>query len=109
MLSALTRAEGVSRFCETVFENRFGYASQLRRLGAQIRVTGRYARLAGGAALHGGELEAEDLRGAAALTIAAMTAEGRTLLHGVEHLRRGYSAFPEKLRALGARVEELEL
>ncbi len=108
MLAALLRADGVSRFCETVFENRFGYTAELKKLGAQITVTGRYASLAGGARLKGCALQAEDLRGAAALVIAAMMAEGESRLTGLSYLRRGYSDFTRQLCALGARLQQTD-
>ena len=103
-LAALCRAHGVSRFCETVFESRFGFASELEKLGARLQVRERYARLEGVPALHGASLCAQDLRGAAALLIAAVGAEGETKLSGLAHLARGYSDFPAKLRNLGANL-----
>ncbi len=105
LMAALLRADGVSRFCETVFEDRFRYTAELRKLGAKIEVIGRYARLTGGESLHGAELQACDLRAAAALVIGALMAEGESTLTGLEHLQRGYADFPGQLRALGANIK----
>lgn len=105
LMAALLRADGVSRFCETVFENRYSHVSQMQKLGAKLKSFGRYVRLYGGAPLHGAALQAEDLRAAAALVIAAMMAEGESTLHGLSHLQRGYVDFPGKLCALGAQIE----
>ena len=108
MMAALLRAQGVSRICETVFENRFRHVSELRRLGASITLTGRYARIEGGRPLRGCRMQAEDLRGAAALTIAALMAQGESELLGLEHLTRGYCNFAGKLQGLGASISEIE-
>jgi len=105
LMAALLRADGVSRFCETVFESRYSHVGQLQLLGADLACIGRYVRLRGGIPLHGAQLQAEDLRAAAALVIAAMTAEGESTLYGLHHLSRGYVNFPETLCALGAKIE----
>lgn len=105
MMAALLRAEGRTVFRETVFENRFLHVPQLQRLGARLYQQGDTVISEGGSRLRACNLSAHDLRGAAALTIAAMQTEGRCLILGAEHLRRGYESFPEKLNALGCRVQ----
>ena len=107
-MAALLKAEGACIFEETVFEDRFLHVPELRRLGADIAVNGASACVTGVESLRGAYLTARDLRGAAAMTVAALTAEGRSYLGGLDHLRRGYSNFEQKLRALGAQAEWVE-
>ena len=104
MMAALLRAQGESRFSETIFEKRFAHVAQLRRFGAEIEVVGAGARVRGVAALEPAQVEGTDLRGAAALVIAALQAPGESLVLGLGHLRRGYDRLEEKLLALGANV-----
>lgn len=108
LMAALLRADGISRFCETVFENRYSHVAQMQKLGADLTQFDRYVRLRGGAPLHGAQLQAEDLRAAAALVIASMMAEGESELHGVNHLARGYADFPGKLCTLGAKIKVMD-
>ena len=103
--AAMLRAQGDSRITETLFENRFHHVPEMQKLGAEIFVRGRAAVIRGAAALHGAGLAAYDLRGGAALVLAALQAEGESTVAGVEHIDRGYERFAEKLRALGAQVE----
>lgn len=98
-----TGLDGVSTVTETVFENRFHHVAELVRMGAKIRLEGRWAVVEGGP-LTGAGVMASDLRASAALVIAGMTAEGRTVVDRVYHLDRGYSRMEEKLAALGASV-----
>ena len=100
----MTQAEGTSHIVETIFENRFLHAAELVRLGASIRVDGRTAVVAGPARLEGATVTASDLRASAALVLAALVAEGETLVRRIYHLDRGYAAMEEKLSSLGARV-----
>lgn len=104
-MAALLRAEGTTVFTETVFENRLRHAAQFRRLGADIDTCGCCAGVHGVPALHGAELQATDLRCGAALTAAALQAEGESRLYGVSHIRRGYENFESSLRSLGAEIE----
>lgn len=104
-MAALLRAEGVTAFTETVFENRLRHAGQFQRLGAEINVDGGCAEVHGVPSLHGAPLQATDLRCGAALTAAALQAEGESRLYGVCHIRRGYEDFEESLRGLGAEIE----
>ena len=99
-------AEGRTVVTETVFDDRFGFTDELIKMGADITVNGNTAVIVG-RPLHGAEVFAKDLRGGAALTLAGLKAEGETLLHGVEHLERGYEDFVGKLAALGAKIKRI--
>ena len=96
-------SEGKTIITETVFDNRFAYAGELLKMGACVAVAGNVAVI-DGARLYGAKVEAKDLRGAAALTIAALSAEGESEIIGIEHLERGYENFAGKLSALGADI-----
>lgn len=109
MMAALLRAEGESRLCETIFENRFHHVAQLRKLGADIALCGQTACVTGVRALRGASMQAEDLRGAMALVIGALQAEGESTITGLHHLRRGYDNLEQNLRALGADVKCVEI
>ncbi len=102
VLLALSR--GMALVTETVFENRYRYISGLNRMGADIQVDGRCAVVHGNEKLSGAPVEATDLRGAAALVLAALAAEGESRISGLEHLQRGYSSFAERLVSLGAQI-----
>jgi UDP-N-acetylglucosamine 1-carboxyvinyltransferase len=101
-----TGLEGVSTITETIFENRFHHVAELVRMGANIRLEGRWAVVEGGR-LTGASVMASDLRASAALVIAGLTAEGRTTIDRVYHLDRGYARMEEKLKALGASVNRV--
>jgi UDP-N-acetylglucosamine 1-carboxyvinyltransferase len=101
-----TSLDGVSTITETVFENRFHHVAELIRMGAKIRLEGRWATVEG-SPLTGAAVMASDLRASAALAIAALTAEGRTVIDRVYHLDRGYVRMEEKLNALGASVKRV--
>jgi len=103
----MTQAAGVSTLAETVFENRFQHAPELVRMGADIRVEGRVARVHGPARLSGAAVMATDLRASACLVLAGAAATGTTVIDRIYHLDRGYEAMEEKLRSLGARVDRL--
>jgi UDP-N-acetylglucosamine 1-carboxyvinyltransferase len=98
-----TGLDGVSTITETIFENRFHHVAELVRMGANIRLEGRWA-VVEGSRLTGASVMASDLRASAALVIAGLTAEGRTTIDRVYHLDRGYARMEEKLKALGASV-----
>lgn len=101
-------SDGSCMFVENIFKNRYKHAEELIKLGADIKVMDKIAVVKGVNKLQGGEnLEAKDLRGAASLAIAAMVAEGRTTITGVEHLDRGYENFVQNLRHLGANVKRI--
>lgn len=104
-MALATTLDGVSTVTETVFENRFHHVAELVRLGARIRLEGRWAIVEGPSTLSGTHVMASDLRASAALVLAALAAHGETSIHRVYHLDRGYAGMDEKLNALGARVE----
>lgn len=104
-MAALLRAEGTTVFRETIFENRLRHTGQFCRLGARIDVDGSCAVVHGVPVLHGAAVEATDLRCGAALTAAALQAEGESRVYGVSHIRRGYENFEGSLRGLGAEIE----
>ena len=102
-LMSVTRGTGM--VVETVFENRFLHMAELNRMGAHIKIDGRTSVIEGVRNLTGARVNAMDLRGGAALTLAGMVAKGETHISGVEHIERGYEHFSEKLRSIGADVE----
>jgi UDP-N-acetylglucosamine 1-carboxyvinyltransferase len=104
MMVLLTQADGMSRCTENVFESRFSFVDQLRRMGADIDVDGHHAMLSGPTQLTGATLEGLDVRAAAAGVLAGLVAEGETVVRDVHHIDRGYADFVERLRALGADV-----
>lgn len=103
-MSLLSLGEGTSIISETVFENRFAHAEELRRMGAKIRIEGSNAVIEGVPQLTGATVQATDLRAGAALCLAALAAQGVSYITGLEHLERGYANFASKLRDLGARI-----
>ncbi len=107
-VAALSTAEGESVITETLFENRFRFAYQLERMGANIILDGDNTAIIRGSKLHGADVYAQDLRGGAALTVAALAAEGTTIVHGVEHIDRGYECIEKELGILGARIERIK-
>lgn len=104
LMAALLRAKGTTLIRENIFENRYRQAAELNRLGADITVNGRTARITGVETLHGAELTATDLRGGAAMIIAGMTADGETVLRDSGHVSRGYEKFDKVLKSLGADI-----
>jgi UDP-N-acetylglucosamine 1-carboxyvinyltransferase len=105
----LTVASGVSMVTETLFERRFKYASELQRLGADIRVEGQTAVFVGVDRLIGATVQAADLRGGAALVLAGLVAEGRTDVERAVHVDRGYSGLVPKLAGLGADIQRQKM
>ncbi len=106
-MALMTRAEGTSRITETIFENRFMHVQELARLGARIKLDGDVAIVEGARKLKGAPVMATDLRASVSLVIAALAAEGETIVHRVYHLDRGFEQLEEKLQACGATVERL--
>ena len=104
LMAASLRADGTSVFVENIFENRFRHVAELRRLGADIRTEGRVAMVTGVRRLTGAPLTACDLRGGAAMVVAALAAEGESTVRDSGHIERGYDRLAETLRALGADV-----
>lgn len=107
LMAAACTGQGASVFLETIFENRYRHVSELARMGADIRVSGRTA-LVNGAALHGASVRCTDLRGGAALVIAALAARGESRIEDITHIDRGYERLAEKLTALGGSIRRLE-
>ena len=109
--AALLRSRGATVFEENIFENRYRHVDELIRMGASIRVSGRVAVVTGVERLHSAPVRCTDLRGGAALCVAALAAEGETRVSQICHIDRGYEDLARDLRALGAdavRVEETE-
>jgi UDP-N-acetylglucosamine 1-carboxyvinyltransferase len=107
MMAFLSRAEGVSLICETVFENRFMHVAELCRMGADIHIDGAKALVRGVSRLHGAPVMATDLRASASLILAGLAADGITTVSRVYHLDRGYEQIDVKLAALGAKIRRL--
>jgi UDP-N-acetylglucosamine 1-carboxyvinyltransferase len=108
MMALLTVVPGTSYVTETVFENRFLHVAELRRMGADIRVSGRTAIINGVERLHGANVTSTDLRAGASLILAGLVAQGHTEVHGVHHIDRGYVDIVQKFAALGANIERVE-
>lgn len=108
LCAVLARAKGSSVVVENLFENRFGYTSELAKMGAAITVKDRVAVIHGVPQLYGATLRASDLRGGAALVVAALSAEGRSAVYGVEHIDRGYEYIERTLAELGASVRRAD-
>ena len=104
LFPALLRAQGESRVTDTIFENRFACAEGFLRLGASVNVCGRTLHVHGMDLLNGADVEAPDLRGGAALVIAALQAQGESTLTGVQHIARGYEDLAALLASLGAQI-----
>ena len=102
--SLMTQARGVATISETVFENRFRHVEGLTRMGADTWLNGQSLSIRGGKKLWGNRVQATDLRGAAALVLAALVAEGKTEIQDIHHLERGYEDLPLKLNNLGGEV-----
>jgi UDP-N-acetylglucosamine 1-carboxyvinyltransferase len=107
LMALMTKAEGTSVIRETIFENRFMHVQELARLGADIQLNGDTAEIHGVSRLTGAQVMATDLRASVSLVIAALAAEGETMLHRVYHLDRGFETLEAKLSACGADVERV--
>ena len=103
-MALMTVAEGTSVFTETIFENRFMHADELRRMGANIKIDGRNAIVEGVSRLTGCKVKATDLRAGAALIIAALAAEGQTEITELQYIDRGYEDLIEKFQTIGADI-----
>jgi UDP-N-acetylglucosamine 1-carboxyvinyltransferase len=103
-MAYMCRARGRCRVQETIFENRFMHAAELARMGADINVQAGTARITGVPQLSGADVMASDLRGGAALTAAAVCADGESVIRRVYHIDRGYYHLEEGLRSLGAKI-----
>jgi UDP-N-acetylglucosamine 1-carboxyvinyltransferase len=107
-MALMTQAEGIAIVEETIFENRFMHAPELVRMGANIRIEGRKAMVAGPRRLTGAGVIASDLRASASLVLAALVARGETVIDRVYHIDRGYERIEAKLAAAGAKIRRVE-
>jgi UDP-N-acetylglucosamine 1-carboxyvinyltransferase len=107
-MALMTQAEGIAIVVETIFENRFMHAQELARMGANIRLDGRQAIVAGPRELTGAGVIASDLRASASLVLGALVARGQTVIDRVYHIDRGYEKIEEKLAGAGAKIERVE-
>jgi UDP-N-acetylglucosamine 1-carboxyvinyltransferase len=107
LMALMSRAEGTSRITETIFENRFMHVQELVRLGAHIHLDGETATIEGVDRLKGAPVMATDLRASVSLVIAALAAEGETMVHRVYHLDRGFERLEDKLIACGADIARI--
>jgi UDP-N-acetylglucosamine 1-carboxyvinyltransferase len=106
-MALLSTAEGNSIITENVFENRFMFADEIGRMGADIRIEGHHALVKGVSELSGAPVRCPDLRGGAALVLAALCADGETSVGDIYHIDRGYECFVDKLAALGADIRRI--
>ncbi len=106
-MALMTQGDGISVITETIFENRFMHALEMIRMGADITINGNRAIVRGGKPLTGAKVLASDLRASASLILAALVADGETVVDRVYHLDRGYHQIEEKLARLGADIERL--
>ena len=106
-MALVTQAEGVSIIKENIFENRFMHVQELVRMGANIKVDGHTATVRGKASLSAAAVMCSDLRASASLVLAALVADGETILDRVYHMDRGYEHIEEKLRGVGAQIRRM--
>ncbi|MGA9738627.1 MAG: UDP-N-acetylglucosamine 1-carboxyvinyltransferase, partial [Candidatus Sulfotelmatobacter sp.] len=106
-MALATQAEGASVITENIFENRFMHAQELVRMGANIKIEGRRAVVRGKTPLSAAAVLASDLRASASLVLAALVADGETIIDRVYHIDRGYEHIEEKLRAVGAQIKRI--
>ena len=106
-MALMTQAEGTSIITESIFENRFMHAGELRRMGARIDIDGHSAIVQGATPLTGAQVMATDLRASACLILAGLVADGETTIDRAYHIDRGYERIEEKLRRVGADVERI--
>ncbi len=108
LMAVACLAKGTTVFFENIFENRYRHTAELARLGADIRVAGRVAVVTGRPWLYGARVCSTDLRGGAALVVAALAAKGETVVEDIYHIDRGYTAMEERLSSLGADIHRAE-
>lgn len=104
--SILTTAKGTSVIVENIFENRYRYAAELKKMGAKITIEGKTAIIKGTRKLSGAKVKSTDLRGGACLVLAGLAAKGKTVVTDIEHILRGYEGLEKKLNALGAKIKK---
>ena len=108
MTTFLALSDGASIVTDGVWDNRFRYVDQLSKMGANIQIEGKAAFITGVEKLHGAPVRADDLRAGAAMLIAGMCAQGRTLIEDIYHIERGYEKIIEKLRAIGVDISKVD-
>lgn len=108
LMAATLKANGTTVFVENIFENRFRHTEELRRFGAKIKVEGRVAMVTGVPKLIGTQVKSTDLRGGAALVVAALGADGTTQVSALEHIDRGYDGLEHSLASLGADISRIQ-
>lgn len=106
-MALMCLARGTTQITESIFENRFKHVAELNKMGADISVAGRTATIKGANRLHGERVAAADLRGGAALVIAGLAAEGKTIVESIHHIDRGYDRLEDILKGLGAQIERV--
>jgi UDP-N-acetylglucosamine 1-carboxyvinyltransferase len=107
-MALMTQAEGIAIIVETIFENRFMHAQELARMGANIRLDGKQAIIAGPRELTGAGVIASDLRASASLVLGALVARGETVIDRVYHIDRGYEKIEAKLAQVGAKIRRVD-
>jgi UDP-N-acetylglucosamine 1-carboxyvinyltransferase len=106
-MALATQADGTSIITENIFENRFMHALELVRMGANVKIEGRRAVVRGKTPLSAAAVLASDLRASASLVLAALVADGETIIDRVYHIDRGYEHIEEKLKCLGAEIRRI--
>lgn len=109
LIAALSLADGTSTFTESIFENRFKFVDEMRRLGADIKTEGKIAIIDGVKALSGANVKCTDLRGGAALIVAGLAAKGLTTVSEIQHIYRGYENPIENFKQLGAKIKRTDI
>ena len=104
-IAMLCVAKGTSIVVENIFENRFKFANELKRMGAKINIESKVAIIKGVRKLSGATVEATDLRGGAAVVVAGLVAKGRTRVNNIEYILRGYEGLDKKLSKIGANIK----
>ena len=104
----MTKANGVSKIRENIFENRFMHVSELKRMGARIEIKGNKATIFGKSKLNGAEVMATDLRASVSLVLAGLVASDKTLINRIYHIDRGYEKIESKLSKCGAQIRRLQ-
>ena len=105
-IAMLSMAKGTSVVVENIFENRYRFVNELKRMGAKINIEDRIAIIKGVRKLNGATVEATDLRGGAAVVIAGLAAKGKTTVNNIEYILRGYESLDKKLNKLGANIQQ---
>ena len=103
----MTRAQGISKIKESIFENRFMHVPELKRMGANIEIKNKTAIITGPSKLTGAEVMATDLRASVSLVLAGLVADNRTVINRIYHLDRGYEFLEKKLKNCKARIKRI--